>query len=52
MEFPRARDCFEKALAKDANYIKAYAKKADCHFFLKEYHKALETFEAGLKIDP
>lgn len=52
MEFPRARDCFEKALQKDVNYIKAYAKKGDCHFFLKEYHKALETYEAGLKIDP
>ena len=35
MEFPRARDCFEKALAKDSKYIKAIAKKGDCHFFLK-----------------
>lgn len=35
MEFPRARDCFEKALSKDPHYIKAYAKKGDCHFFLK-----------------
>lgn len=52
MEFPRARDCFEKALTKDPNFIKAYPKKGDCHFFLKEYHKALEAFEAGLKIDP
>jgi stress-induced-phosphoprotein 1 len=52
VDFTRARDCFDKALSKDSKYIKAYAKKADCHFFLKEYHKALETFEAGLKIDP
>jgi stress-induced-phosphoprotein 1 len=52
MEFPRARDCFEKALAKDSKYIKAIAKKGDCHFYLKEYHKALETYESGLKIDP
>ena len=51
MEFTRARDCFDKALLKDPKYTKAYAKKGDCHFFLKEYHKALETYEAGLKID-
>ena len=35
MEFAGARDCFEKALSLDENYIKAYPKLGDCHFFLK-----------------
>ena len=52
MEFARARDQFETALKKDPNYIKAYPKKGDCHFALKEYHKALEVYEQGLKKDP
>lgn len=52
MEFQRAKDNFELALTKDENYLKAYAKKGDCHFFLKEYHKALSTYELGLKKNP
>ena len=52
MEFARARDCFGIALEKDPSFVKAYPKKGDCHFFLKEYHKALEIYEAGLKLDP
>ena len=39
-------------MKKDPNFQKAYHKKGDCHFFLKEFHKALETYEAGLKKDP
>ena len=52
MEWPRAKESFEIALKKDPNYIKAYPKKGDCHYAMKEYHKALEAYEAGLKIDP
>lgn len=52
MEFVRARDCLDKALQLDPNYVKAYAKKGDCHFYLKEYHKAMEIYEKGLKLDP
>lgn len=52
MEYPRARDCFDRSLTKDPQFVKGYAKKADCHYCLKEYHKALEVYEAGLKIDP
>ena len=39
-------------MQKDPNFVKAYHKKGDCHFFMKEYHKALECYEKGLKIDP
>ena len=52
MEFARARDCFEKALDLNPDYVKAYPKLGDCHFFIKEYHKALDAYERGLKKDP
>ena len=52
MDFPRAKANYEIALNKDPNFQKAYHKKGDCHYFLKEYHKALETYEAGLKKFP
>ncbi len=32
--------------------MRAYVKKGDCHFFLKEYHKATELYEKGLSLDP
>jgi stress-induced-phosphoprotein 1 len=51
MEWNRAKESFDIAIKKDPSYIKAYPKKGDCHFAMKEYHKALETYEAGLKID-
>lgn len=52
MEFQRAKENYEIALKKDPKFAKAYHKKGDCHYFLKEYHKALESYEAGLKFDP
>lgn len=51
MEWGRAKENFEISIKKDPTYQKAYAKKGDCHFFMKEYHKALETFETGFKLD-
>lgn len=52
MDFQRAKENYEIALKKDPNFQKAYHKKGDCHFFLKEYHKALASYETGLKRDP
>lgn len=52
MEFVYARDQLDKALALDPNYAKAYQRKGDCHFAHKEFHKALETYEKGLKLEP
>lgn len=52
MEFQRAKDSYDTVLKKDPQFLKAYHKKGDCHFFLKEYHKALEVYEQGLKKDP
>ena len=30
--------------------VKGYTRKAICHFYMKEYHKALESYDKGLKI--
>jgi stress-induced-phosphoprotein 1 len=32
--------------------VKAWAKKGDCEFFMKEFHKAMESYQRGLNIDP
>jgi stress-induced-phosphoprotein 1 len=42
----------EKALQIDPAFVKAYARKGTIHHFMKEYHKALATFDQGLKLDP
>jgi stress-induced-phosphoprotein 1 len=52
MEAPGAILDYDKCLELDPNYNKAYGKKADCHFMMKEYHKALEYYEKGKSVDP
>jgi stress-induced-phosphoprotein 1 len=42
----------EKCLAIDPNFVKGWARKGNCHHLMKEYHKALDAFEKGLKMDP
>lgn len=51
-DFPAAKVACEKALELDPTYVKAWAKKGDIEFFMKEYHKALETYKKGLEIEP
>jgi stress-induced-phosphoprotein 1 len=41
-----------RALELDATYAKAHAVKGDCHYLMKEYHKAIDAFEAAKKIEP
>jgi tetratricopeptide (TPR) repeat protein len=42
----------QQALELDAHYVKAWAKKGDIEFFMKEYHKALESYQQGLQVEP
>ena len=42
----------EKCLQLDPTFAKAYARKGTIHHFMKEYHKALDSFDKGLKLDP
>ena len=52
MEFYQAiKDC-ETAIKLEPKTIKAYQKKANCHFITKEYHKVLQTIDEGEKLFP
>lgn len=52
MEFNCALKDAEKCIQIDPKFIKGYIRKATIHHFMKEYHKALSTYDQGLKIDP
>jgi len=49
---PDALKDLEECVKIDPTFIKAYSRKGACHYFMKEYHKALQAYAAGLKIDP
>ncbi|MCD7450489.1 Hsp70-Hsp90 organizing protein 3 [Datura stramonium] len=42
----------EKCIELDPTFAKGYTRKGAVQFFMKEYEKALETYQAGLKHDP
>lgn len=42
----------EKAIALDPAFVKGWARKGTCHQMQKEYHKAMEAFQTGLKLEP
>jgi len=42
----------EKSLELDKTYVKAWAKKGDIEFFMKEYHKSMDSYKAGLQLEP
>lgn len=50
--FNDAKREVELSLELDRTYVKAWAKKGDIEFFMKEYHRALDSYKAGLQIDP
>jgi stress-induced-phosphoprotein 1 len=45
MEFPSALKDAEHALTLDPTFVKVYARKANIHHMMKEYHKALSTYD-------
>merc|ERR1711871_950345 len=47
-----AKNQVEKALEIDEKYVKAWAKKGDIEFLMKEYHKAMDSYEAGMALEP
>merc|ERR1712188_94051 len=47
-----AKTQVEKALEIDKTYVKAWAKKGDVEFLMKEYHKAMDSYKAGLALEP
>lgn len=50
--FNDAKREVERSLELDRNYVKAWAKKGDIEFFMKEYHKSMDSYKAGLAIEP
>ncbi|XP_065857988.1 hsp70-Hsp90 organizing protein 3 [Euphorbia lathyris] len=42
----------EKCIELDPTFTKGYTRKGAVQFFMKEYEKAMETYQAGLKHDP
>lgn len=42
----------EKCLELNPSFVKGFVRKGNAHFGLKEYHKALEAFDSGMKLDP
>lgn len=41
----------DAALKIDPTFVKAWIRKATCHRLQKEFHKAMDAYEKGLKID-
>jgi len=52
MDWSRAMEDCETALKLDPKFVKVFIRKGKIQHLLKQYHKALETFDAGLKLDP
>ncbi len=51
MDFNGAKKNIEKAIELDPKYVKAWARKGDIEVLMKENHKALESYKAGLAMD-
>lgn len=45
MDFVNALNNFERVLTIDPANVKAIAKKGNCYLMMKEYHKAMGSFE-------
>lgn len=52
MDFSGAKREIEKALELDPKYVKAWARKGDIEFMVKDFHKAMESYKKGLAVDP
>jgi len=52
MEPMRALADANQSLDLDRSVVSLWARKGNIHLLMKEYHKAMESFEAGLKLEP
>jgi len=50
-EFPLSVKDADECITLNPSFVKAYIRKGNAHYFLKEYHKSLEAYEKGLKLD-
>merc|ERR1712070_1003512 len=52
MDFNGAKREIEVAVELDPKYVKAWARKGDIEFVMKEFHKSMDSYKNGLAIDP
>ena len=52
MDFSGAKRQIDEALELDPKYVKAWVRKGDIEFVVKDFHKAMESYKKGLEIDP
>merc|ERR1712139_639384 len=52
MAYPDALRDLDECIKIDPQFVKAYSRKGAAHFFMKEYHKAMEAYSKGLSVDP
>lgn len=50
--FMEAQKDADKCIELEPTFTKGYSRKATVQFFMKEYDKAMETYQLGLKYDP
>jgi len=51
-EYPLGLQDADKSLEINATFVKAWIRKGQCHHWLKQYHKAIDAYDNGLKHDP
>jgi len=51
MDFSGAKRQIEEALELDPKYAKAWARKGDIEFMVKDFHKAMTSYKKGLEVD-
>merc|ERR1719327_931989 len=52
MEWQLALKDADTCIEMDATFIKGWSRKAGIHYYLKEYHKAMDAYNMILKIEP
>ena len=52
MEWQLALKDADTCVGMDSTFVKGWSRKAGIHFFLKEYHKAMDAYNAILKMEP
>lgn len=51
LDFSGAKRQIETALELDPKYVKAWARKGDIEFLVKDFHNSLESYKKGLGVD-
>jgi len=52
MEWQLALKDAEQCVAMEPTFVKGWSRKAGIHYFLKEYHKAMDSYNEILKLEP